>query len=134
MRAYHRNGCFGVPFRVAVCQDTLIVKFEERKPIRVPLTDFRKLFKGKSLGRYRSWAASMHGFCHGVTKLESGARILGYKVCRTPFVAVFDGMDGCSPRYAAFVLDLLPNVTFGENSWRGDNHCMALSSFLEATE
>jgi hypothetical protein len=39
-----------------------------------------------------------------------------------------------NPRVAVLKLDLLPSVTFGHNSWRGDNYASALYDAIRERE
>lgn len=130
MTSYHRNGVCGLGFEVATDGVSVGVRFDGQDLITVRQDELESLFrpKAKKLGGYRDAWAGLSGYVHSVEDRGAFA-IIGYTDKRQRFVGIWL-KDADEVPFAVFDLDQLPDVTFGKNSWRGDNHFTAVKRYL----
>ena len=145
----HRNGVSGMPFEVELrgIADQLLLRvhFEgSADPITIPIYIGEHLLAERRAPN--KWAQRNGGsgfqnnnstFLYGIQRLrcERGnpAFAVGFKNGRQRFLAVYEpdtNGNEFNPRFACFDLGMLfqGNVTFGENSWRGDDALGAIEN------
>lgn len=124
MTHYHRNGVSGVGFDCSMQDRKLTVQFNGYEPVTVNVPDVGAW--GKKPGNNRKGWVSVATLEQPNCTLELYWRRYGGGWER--FVAIrLPGEEGC---FAAFSADLLPDLTFGVNSWHGDLEWLELRKVL----
>lgn len=112
---YHRNGVCGVGFHCSIEHGRITVEFNDAEPItvRVPEPD--------------AWGRSSSYKLVGEIQ-RSDCTVYAYWRKRRRFIGIKS--PDLEYGFAAFDADLLPDLTFGVNSWRGDREWAALQKVL----
>jgi hypothetical protein len=134
-RHSHRNGVCGLRFDCWIEAERLVIQFEGGQPIDVPFAMLDTMLGLKGKGRYREPYAGLSGWVKDVqhdTRPGIDRTFVAYTDGKQRLVAILDRTlhTETEPAFAAFDFDLLPDLTFGINSWRGDNHYNAVRSYL----
>lgn len=142
-KARHRNGVCGLAFEAEIPHPVtagekpylLTVQFDgQDHRIMVNLNDVKHLTdtKGKTLGRYRDAWSGLAGYVRAV-KDYGDCWLVYYTDKKQRFLGVLSkqGHSEQEPAFAVFDLDLLPDLTFGVNSWRGDRHYGAIKRYIQ---
>jgi hypothetical protein len=135
LKIYHRNGVSGVGFYCYMQDNNLCVEFNRwdpeqpeaellHDPIRVDMALVHELAQHKMQGR-RGDTARLRAVKH-----FDGYSVVAFEYCygrpyeMTPFIGLLHHVPDVSvpynPEFAAFRIDMLPDLRFGFNSWRGD--------------